>query len=89
MGTERRLPTVGGKLGQWGYCCPWGCSHNWTRRQAQSGKKKLSTLKQLDEEILDLVEEEAVDDEIAQVDAGKEKIYAATVDIDKHCTPVG
>ena len=35
-------------------------------------EEKLSTLKQLDGEILDLVEEEAVDDEIAQADDCKD-----------------
>ena len=30
----------------------------------------------------------AVEEEIEQADAYKEKVYAATVDIDKHCTPV-
>jgi len=50
--------------------------------------EKLSTLKQLDGEILELVEDEAVDDEIEQADAYKERVYAATVNIDKHCTPV-
>ena len=50
--------------------------------------EKLSTLKQLDREILELVEDEAVEEEIEQADANKEKVYAATVNIDKHCTPV-
>ena len=50
-------------------------------------EEKLSTLKQLDEEILDLVDGEAVEEEIEQADAFKEKIYAATVNIDKHCAP--
>ena len=48
-------------------------------------EEKLSTLKQLDGEILDLVDGEAVEEEIEQADAFKEKIYAATVNIDKHC----
>ena len=50
--------------------------------------KKLSTLKELDREILELVEDGAVKDEIEQADTYKEKVYAATVNIDKHCTPV-
>ena len=47
--------------------------------------EKLSTLKTLDGEILELVEDAAVDD-IEQAHAYKEKVYAATVEIDKHCT---
>ena len=50
--------------------------------------EKLSTLKTLDGEILELVEDAAVEDEIEQADAYKEKVYAATVDIDKHCTSI-
>ena len=50
-------------------------------------EEKLSTLKQLDGEILNLVENEAVEEEIEQADAFKEKIYTATVSIDKHCAP--
>ena len=50
--------------------------------------EKLSTLKKLDGEILELVEDGAVEEEIEQADAYKEKVYAATVNIDKHCTPV-
>ena len=61
-----------------------------TRRLLQlkmSLGEKLGTLKRLDEEILDLVEEDDVADEIEQADAFKEKIYAATVDIDRYCVP--
>ena len=50
--------------------------------------EKLSTLKKLDGEILKLVEDEAVEEEIEQADASKEKVYAATVNVDKHCTLV-
>ena len=51
-------------------------------------EEKLSTIKQLDGEILDLVEDEAVEGEIEQADAFKATVYAATVTIDKHCTPM-
>ena len=51
-------------------------------------EEKLSTIKQLDGEILDLVEDEAVEGEIEQADAFKATVYAATVAIDKHCTPM-
>ena len=40
----------------------------------------------MDGEILDLVGDDVVDDEVVQADEFKEKIYAATVSIDKHCT---
>ena len=49
--------------------------------------EKLSTLKKLDGEILELVDG-AVEEEIDQADAYKEGVYAATVNIDKHCTSV-
>lgn len=49
--------------------------------------EKLSTLKKLNGEILELVEDRELEEEIEQADAYKEKVYAATVDIDKHCTP--
>ena len=49
-------------------------------------EEKLSTIKQLDGEILDLVEDE--EGEIEQADAFKATVYAATVTIDKHCTPM-
>lgn len=52
-------------------------------------EEKLSTLKQLDGEILDLVDDGAVEEEVEQADPFKEKIYAATVNIDKHCAPGG
>ena len=61
-----------------------------TRRLLQlkmSLGEKLGTLKGLDGEILDSVEEDDVADEIEQADAFKEKIYAATVDIDRYCVP--
>ena len=48
-------------------------------------EEKLSTLKQLDGEILDLVEDTAVEDEIEQADAYKERVYAATVNLYKYC----
>ena len=52
-------------------------------------EEKLSTLKQLDGEILDLIEEEGdIAGEIEQADDFKEKIYAATIDIDKCCKPI-
>ena len=51
-------------------------------------EEKLSTIKQLDGEILDLVEDEAVEGEIEQANAFKATVYAATVTIDKHCTPM-
>lgn len=50
-------------------------------------EEKLSTIKQLDGEILDLVEGEAVEAEIEQADAFKATVYAATVNTDKHCMP--
>ena len=50
-------------------------------------EEKLSTLKQLDGEILDLVEDDTVEDEIEQADAYKERVYAATVNLDKYCNP--
>ena len=50
-------------------------------------KEKLSTLKKLDGEILDLADDEAVDKEIEQADAFKETMYAATESIGKHCAP--
>ncbi len=47
--------------------------------------KKLGILK-LDEEILDFIEEETdISWEIEQADEFKERIYAATIDIDKCC----
>jgi hypothetical protein len=52
-------------------------------------EEKLSTIKQLDGEILDLVEDEAVEGEIEQADAFKATVYTATVSIDKHCTSTG
>ena len=50
--------------------------------------EKLSKLKKLDGESLELVEDRAVEEEIEQADAYKERVYAATVNIDKHCTSV-
>ena len=48
--------------------------------------EKLDTLKQLDQEILDSIEDESdIVDEIEQADEFKEKIYAATIDIERHC----
>ena len=44
-------------------------------------KEKLETLKQLDEDILDLVEESEVDNEIEQSDIFKERIHAAIIDL--------
>ena len=48
----------------------------------------MSTLKKLDGKILEFVEDETVEEEIEQVDAYKDRVYAATVNIDYHCTPV-
>ena len=50
--------------------------------------KKLITLEKLDGEILELVEDEAVEEETERADAYKESVYAATVNIHKHCTRV-
>ena len=50
-------------------------------------EEKFSTFKQLDGEILELVEDVAIEDEIEQADAYNYG-YAATVIIDKHCPPV-
>ena len=50
--------------------------------------KKLSTLKKLDGKILELVEDEVVKENIEWADARKERVYAVTVNIDKHCTHV-
>ena len=48
--------------------------------------EKLGILKKLDEEILDFIEEETdISWEIKQADEFKERIYAATIDIDKCC----
>lgn len=49
-------------------------------------EEKLSTLKQLDEQILEMVEEEGVADEIEQADNFKERIYAAIIDIEGCCS---
>ena len=46
--------------------------------------EKQSTLKKLDGEILELVEDEAVEEEIEPVDAYRKRVC----DIDKHCTCV-
>lgn len=45
--------------------------------------EKLATLKQLDEEILDMVEEAAVADEIEQADSCKEQIFAYLIDLEE------
>ena len=48
--------------------------------------EKLGILKKLDEEILDFIEEETdISWEIEQADELKERVYAATIDIDKCC----
>ena len=44
-------------------------------------EEKLSTIKQLDGEILDLVEDGALEEEIEQADAFKATVYAATENI--------
>ena len=44
--------------------------------------EKLSTLKKLDREILELVEDEAAEEEIEHPDTYKETVYMATVNID-------
>ena len=49
-------------------------------------EEKLSTLKQLDGEILDLVKDTAVEDEIEQAVAYKERVYAATVTLTSTAT---
>ena len=49
-------------------------------------QEKLDTLKILDGEILDLVEDDALVEEIKQADSFKEGIYAAMISIEKHCT---
>ena len=46
-------------------------------------QEKLTALQQLDAEILELVDEDAVADEIEQADAFKEDVYAAMVKIDR------
>ena len=46
-------------------------------------KEKLKTLKQLDEEILELVDDGEVDDEIKQADTFKERIYVAIIALNK------
>ncbi len=48
-------------------------------------QEKLETLKVLDGEVLDLVEEESLADEIEQADLFKEGIYAAMINIEKRC----
>ena len=48
--------------------------------------EKLDTIKHLDDEILGLIEEEAVAGEIEQSDELKENIYTAIVSIESHCT---
>ena len=48
--------------------------------------EKLGILKKLDEEVLDFIEEETdISWEIEQADEFKERIYVATIDIDKCC----
>ena len=47
-------------------------------------EEKLRTLNQLDEEILNLVDEDAVGDEIEQADLFKEKIYECTINIENY-----
>ena len=48
-------------------------------------QEKLDTLKCLDEEILELMEENNFEDEIKQADSFKEGIYSAMAKIDKLC----
>lgn len=50
-------------------------------------QEKLVTLKLLDGEILDLMEEEILVEEIEQANSFKDGIYAAIINIDEHCTP--
>ena len=54
---------------------------------SKSLQEKLDVLKTLDSEILDLVEDEAVEEEIEQADTFKEGIYATIIRIDKYCAP--
>ena len=46
-------------------------------------KEKLEILKQLDEEILELVEDDEVDNEIEQADIFKERIHVAIIESNK------
>ena len=46
-------------------------------------QEKLDTLKRLDEEIIELLEEDKFDDEIEQADSFKEGIFTAMVKIDQ------
>lgn len=57
------------------------------RQLKLSLEEKLRTLTRMDEEIVDLVEDEAIPDEIEQADIFKERIYAATLLIGRHCGP--
>ena len=54
---------------------------------SKSLQEKLDVLKTLDSEILDLVDDEAVEEEIEQADTFKEGIYATIIKIDKYCAP--